>query len=63
MNKKYKYSLGDTARLIVGLSLNNLLGKENTNINCFAKKLGKNGSSELKKKKSQPAGRQEQNIS
>lgn len=29
MSKKCKYSLGDTARVIVGLSLNNLPGKEN----------------------------------
>lgn len=49
--QKCKYSLGDTARVIVGLILNNLPGKENTNTNCSAKKLGKNGSSELKKKK------------
>lgn len=62
--QKCKYSLGDTARVIVGLILNNLPGKENTDTNCSAKKLGKNGSSEFKKKKkSQPAGRREQNIS
>lgn len=53
MSKKCKYSLGARTRVIVGLILNNLPRNENTNINCSAKKLGKNRSSELKKKANQ----------